>query len=213
MQAPSAGGVQDTLALPLSMLNGWLFGVDVNRVREEVRPRLIQYQRECFDVLARHFLPFAALQPAALPAPTPSRHMIEMPGGISREEARHLYTLVERIERRGGISYDEAWARLNKHFGVPYHMDIPRQGFQAARDFLLQLMEEFRPAPTLRGRRWLIATDTQGQETVQPIGDDEFVSSWEKLVAGIESGECLRTSAELLAMAVACTRRVQHRKG
>ena len=33
MDIPSAGGVQQTTCLPLSMLNGWLFGVDVNRVR------------------------------------------------------------------------------------------------------------------------------------------------------------------------------------
>ncbi len=28
------------LCLPLSMLNGWLFGVDVNRVKEEIKPKL-----------------------------------------------------------------------------------------------------------------------------------------------------------------------------
>ena len=37
------------------MLNGWLFGVDVNRVRPELRERLMQYQRECFQVLNAHF--------------------------------------------------------------------------------------------------------------------------------------------------------------
>lgn len=42
--------------LPLSMLNGWLFGVDSNRVREDVQPKLIRYQLECFDVLHRHFM-------------------------------------------------------------------------------------------------------------------------------------------------------------
>lgn len=56
MTMPSHGGDQQTACLPLDMLNGWLFGVDVHRVREEVQPRLIRYQLECFDVLSRHFM-------------------------------------------------------------------------------------------------------------------------------------------------------------
>lgn len=56
INAPSAGGEQSHLCLPLSMLNGWLFGVDVNRVREEIRPKLMCYQEECFDVLHQHFM-------------------------------------------------------------------------------------------------------------------------------------------------------------
>ena len=55
MTTPSAGGAQKTLLLPLDCLNGWLFGVDVARVRAELRERMNWYRRECFDVLARHF--------------------------------------------------------------------------------------------------------------------------------------------------------------
>lgn len=56
MDMPSSGGVQLTTCLPLSMMNGWLFGVDVNRVRKEIQPKLIRYQEECFDVLHQHFM-------------------------------------------------------------------------------------------------------------------------------------------------------------
>lgn len=51
------GKNREMMFLPLSMLNGWLFGVSVNRVKPELRDKLIQYQRECFEVLADHFLP------------------------------------------------------------------------------------------------------------------------------------------------------------
>jgi hypothetical protein len=64
--APSAGGDQQVFCLPLDKLNGWLFGVSAARVRPELRERLVQYQRECFDVLAEHF----GTKPAPmLPAP------------------------------------------------------------------------------------------------------------------------------------------------
>ena len=43
------------LCLPLDYLNGWLFGVDANRVREDIRDTLIMYQRECYQVLAAYW--------------------------------------------------------------------------------------------------------------------------------------------------------------
>lgn len=43
------------LCLPLDKLNGWLFGVDVARVREDLRERMNWYRSECYAVLARHF--------------------------------------------------------------------------------------------------------------------------------------------------------------
>lgn len=42
-------------AIPLDYLNGWLFGVNANRVKADVREKLIAYQRDCYRVLARHF--------------------------------------------------------------------------------------------------------------------------------------------------------------
>lgn len=51
------GKLYEMLMLPLKYLNGWLFGVDANRVKPEIKERLLDYQRECFDVLAKHFMP------------------------------------------------------------------------------------------------------------------------------------------------------------
>lgn len=54
-QLPGDSQTRKAVFLPLDRLNGWLFGVDVARVREELRERLGWYRRECFAVLARHF--------------------------------------------------------------------------------------------------------------------------------------------------------------
>jgi hypothetical protein len=53
------------LAIPLDYLNGWLFGVNANRVKDEIRDKLIRYQKECYRVLAREFVQSSA-------SPTPS---------------------------------------------------------------------------------------------------------------------------------------------
>lgn len=52
----SGGGSPNVFALPLDYLNGWLFGVNVSRVKEEIRENLMRYQRECYRVLADAFL-------------------------------------------------------------------------------------------------------------------------------------------------------------
>ena len=44
-------GEQESLALPLKFLPGWLFGVSAGRVKKEIKDRLITFRRECFDVL------------------------------------------------------------------------------------------------------------------------------------------------------------------
>ena len=57
MTSPSNGGDQEYIALPLGMLNGWLMGVDANKVRPEIKDTLVKYQLECYDVLYQHFMP------------------------------------------------------------------------------------------------------------------------------------------------------------
>jgi hypothetical protein len=50
------GGGQEQTCLKLDRLNGWLFGIDSARVKdEEARQRVILYQEECCDVLYAHF--------------------------------------------------------------------------------------------------------------------------------------------------------------
>lgn len=51
MDIPSFGGEQSTVCLPLEYLNGWLFGISTSRVKPEIRQRLEDYQRECYQVL------------------------------------------------------------------------------------------------------------------------------------------------------------------
>ncbi len=44
------------LCLPIDYLNGWLFGINANRVKVEIRENVLRYQRECYRVLADMFL-------------------------------------------------------------------------------------------------------------------------------------------------------------
>ena len=46
---------RDFTCLPINMLNGWLFGVDTNRVKPHIRDTIVSYQKQCFHVLADYF--------------------------------------------------------------------------------------------------------------------------------------------------------------
>lgn len=59
------GKQREVICLPLNMINGWLFGIDVARCRKEIQPALIQYKRECYAVLAAHWQKLEQPQPQA----------------------------------------------------------------------------------------------------------------------------------------------------
>jgi hypothetical protein len=61
----NVGGRPELLCLPLEYLNGWLFGINASRVKEELRERLIRYQKECYRVLAQAFQGTAVSSPSS----------------------------------------------------------------------------------------------------------------------------------------------------
>lgn len=52
----------EMLCLPIDYLNGWLFGVDVKRVKPEIKDKLIQYKKECYQVLSDYWRKGTAAQ-------------------------------------------------------------------------------------------------------------------------------------------------------
>lgn len=58
------GRQQVASMIDLDTLPGWLFSVNAGKVREEVRAKLVRYQREAARVLADHFFKRAELAPA-----------------------------------------------------------------------------------------------------------------------------------------------------
>ena len=51
IEIPSDGGIQETICLPIDMINGWLFTINPNKVSEEIRPVVLYYQKECYRAL------------------------------------------------------------------------------------------------------------------------------------------------------------------
>lgn len=129
MDIPSAGGNQRTACLPIDYLNGWLFGVDVNRVREEIRDTLIQYQRECYQVLSNYWQKGEA-------KPQRKTHPKALPNGLTIDQQDAIKAMVKaRVEAlpqnkraKGAIT---CWSALKSKFGCTYK-EIPTEHFTDA---------------------------------------------------------------------------------
>lgn len=63
LKVQTSGGVQEVFCIPLDKLNGWLFSINPNKTKPEVREKLIRYKQECFRVLYEHFNKNARLKP------------------------------------------------------------------------------------------------------------------------------------------------------
>ena len=91
-QMPGDAQQREITCLPLGMLNGWLFGVDVNRCREDIRPVLIQYQRECYGALAAYWQQGEAINPR--------NYQMNQPQHVERRPLRGKLVLVANYSGR-----------------------------------------------------------------------------------------------------------------
>ena len=121
IKVPSKGGEQQYLCLPISMLNGWLFGIDTNRVKPEIRQILEQYQLECFDVLYNHFMPKVAQQ---------------YPNTISIEQQQAIKQAVNEHSYRTGEHHQAIYTKFYAQFKVPRYQDLPASKFDEAIQWL-----------------------------------------------------------------------------
>lgn len=116
MTIPSKGGEQSTACLPLEYLNGWLFGIDVSRCREEIRPALIQYKRECYQVLANYWQQGEAVNHRAQKAlRTPLT--TEQQSIIKDLVKSRVETLPPSKQAKAAIT---CWSALKSKFGCSY---------------------------------------------------------------------------------------------
>ncbi len=69
IEVQTKGGLQKVFCIPLEKLNGWLFTINPNKVKPEVKQKLIAYKNECFKVLYNHFI-----QKATPPQNCPAEH-------------------------------------------------------------------------------------------------------------------------------------------
>lgn len=115
------GKSREMICLPLKKLPGWLMSIDPNKVKPEIRDKIITYQNECDDVLWDYwsnkrneaFGASAGYRPAALQGHEPGSLV-----PIARE-----FTGALRLALKHGFSVRAARAQANTLIRDAYHID------------------------------------------------------------------------------------------
>lgn len=142
MNIPSAGGIQKMLVLPLKKLNGWLFSINPEKVRADIRDKLIQYQEECFTVLHDYWTKGEVKN---------SRKKTTV------DERTPLRDAVNMLVSKRHMMYPEAYAMIHQRFNVESIEDLDATQIPDAIEYVHRVAlegefigkQEALPAPAL----------------------------------------------------------------
>lgn len=97
------GKLRKLLCIPLKKLNGWLFSINPEKVRADIRDKLIQYQEECFTVLHDYWTKGKAENARKK---------------TSVDDRTQLRDAVNMLVSKKHLMYPEAYAMIHQRFNV-----------------------------------------------------------------------------------------------
>lgn len=98
------GKKREMLCLPIQYLNGWLFGVDVSRVKVEIKDKLIMYKKECYQVLHDYWTKGVAFNPRLTSEQTLAlRDAVNMATGVLKLDYSTIYKMIHQRFNVGHI--------------------------------------------------------------------------------------------------------------
>ena len=115
------------ICLPIEYLNGWLFGIDVNRCKPEIRETLIKYKKECYQALHDYWFKGKAERT------------------INPEQQQAIQEAVVKAHHRTGMSYAEIYRQLKSLFKVGKYDQLKPSQFEGAINFLTTLGNSYAP--------------------------------------------------------------------
>ncbi|HDU2632351.1 TPA: phage antirepressor N-terminal domain-containing protein [Yersinia enterocolitica] len=115
---PSVGGKQAMTCLSLRKLNGWLQTISPNKVKPEIRDKVIQYQEECDDVLYEYWTKGLVVNPRKTTKKAlPGKITIEQQEAVKQLVMNRGKALPKENQAKAMITM---WSALKTHFGCSY---------------------------------------------------------------------------------------------
>ncbi len=111
---PSAGGVQAMICMALRKLAAWLNSISPNKVRPEIRDKVIQYQEECDDVLYDYWTKGHVVNPRKAKKALPGKITTEQQEAIKQLVMSRGQSLPKEKQAKAMITM---WSSLKSHFG------------------------------------------------------------------------------------------------
>lgn len=195
------GKKREMLCLPIEVLNGWLMGVDENRVKPEIKDTLVMYQKECYKALYDYWHKGEAINPRRL---------------STVKDRNGLVKLCQWAAKKLVIDYSEACNMVNYRFNTKYFAELTCEQVEHACEYVQGLILEhgksyqpitqpqvmaLPPVQNVTQGKFIGAFDEHGRMAMRQLGDNEFVTRWEDLPQQIEESygfENIHTFAEII---------------
>ncbi|WP_419179051.1 phage antirepressor N-terminal domain-containing protein [Klebsiella pneumoniae] len=117
MQLPGDNQRRDIICLALRKLAGWLQTISPNKVRPEIRDRVIQYQEECDDVLYEYWTKGEVKNPRKAVKTAPGKITADQQFAIKELVMSRGQALPKEKQAKAIITM---WSSLKSHFGISY---------------------------------------------------------------------------------------------
>ncbi|AKD37406.1 phage protein [Pasteurella multocida subsp. multocida OH4807] len=122
--APTNSGDQQMLCLPIDYLNGWLFGIDVKRVKPEIRDLLITYKKECYKALSDYWMKGKAERKT------------------TTDERTGLRQAVSQLVSKKGLIYSDAYSFIHQRFNVQHIDELTAEQVPMAVEYIHKIVLE-----------------------------------------------------------------------
>lgn len=125
------GKTRKVLCIPVRKLNGWLFSINPEKVRADIRPIVEQYQEECFTVLHDYWHKGVAVNERAATNPTLS----------TVKDRNGLVKTCEWFVRVASyLGYDEVWNLVHHRFNINRACELTTEQVGQATEYLQGLL-------------------------------------------------------------------------
>lgn len=192
-QLPGDSQRRNFLTLPLTKLNGWLFGVDASRVKPEVRDKLVEYQAECFEVLSDYW----------------QKGQVTTPRTVTPDERAGLRAAVTMLTTKRGLMHSAAYSLVHHRFNVEHIDELTPEQLPEAVEYVHRMAlegdylgKQNLPAPAAAVIDYPLAQQWDKWKEHQLVGMDAmYHSDLRRLLAQLN--EAARTGATLQIASIA----------
>lgn len=153
------GKSREMLMLDIDYLNGWLFGIEANRIKkEDVKQKVNQYQKECYKVLNDYFKKGVAVnenfKDTQAQIETLNSKVEDLQNKLSLatdfltpKMKNHVKQMVKaKIKKEPLLTFQGVYSQLNDKFKVAKYDEIPRDKYLDVCDFFeFKPLDEYRP--------------------------------------------------------------------
>lgn len=110
--------IREMLCMPLKKLNGWLFSINPEKVRADLREKVIQYQEECFEALYNYW------------------HFGKAERKTTTDQRTGLRNAVSMLVGKKALMYNEAYSLVHQRFNVGSIEDLTEEQLPQAVEYV-----------------------------------------------------------------------------